>query len=86
MKSTPNFEDITLDGFPDITLEPLEVENLEALDITLEPLDIELDNTLFDGIELKEFEEIELKDFGDIELINFGDIELTNFEDLGGLV
>lgn len=79
MKSNPNVNDldITLD-FQDIALEPLEVgeleplevEDLEPLDITLEPLDINLDNTLFDDIELKGFE----------------DIELTSFEELGGLV
>ena len=79
MKSNPNVNDldITLD-FQDIALEPLEVgeleplevEDLEPLDITLEPLDINLDNTLFD----------------DIELSTWGDIELTSFEELGGLV
>ena len=84
MKSNPNFDDINLD-FQDIKLEPLElgelepleVEDLEPLDITLEPLDIELDNTLFDDIELKGFE--------DIELTSFGDIKLSTLEELGGL-
>lgn len=75
-------------NFTDCNLESLQVEELKLFDVgDLEPLDIELDNNLFEDIELKGFEDIELDNtlFGDIELKGFEDIELTNFENIGGL-
>ena len=65
--------DINLDHFQDIKLEPLEIGDLtpleveevtlpkielEPLDIELEPLPVNLDNTLFEDLDLTHFEEL----------------------------
>lgn len=65
--------DINLDHFQNIKLEPLEIGDLtpleveevklpkielEPLDIELKPLAVNLDNTLFEDIDLTHFEEL----------------------------
>ena len=49
--------DIELDPI-EITLSPLPEIKLTPIDVDLKPLPINLDNTLFDGLELTSFEDL----------------------------